>query len=589
MRRGLPARGGALALAALLALAACAPALRLEPPPARPGTPAGVAASSPLRFEDVTKAAGIRFRYATDLRRGRMIATMGGGLAMGDYDGDGWLDLFFTGSVANGKKPRKGPCGALYRNRGDGTFEDVTGKAGIRACGWTMGASFVDLSGSGRLDLVVTGLGETTLWENQGDGTFRETSAARGLVAGKFAIGLAAGDVNGDGRPDLYVVDYLDTDYARERAFPQFQVRIPEDYEGQDALLFVQRPDGSFEERAGAAGCTNHGGKGLQAVLFDYDGDGAEDLYVTNDRVTNRLYKGHGDGTFTDVTVEAGAGVREMAQPRAGMGIAVGDVDGDGHPDILVTNFGGEPVTLYRSVEGLLFDDGTDAAGLTRGSWPYVQWGAEVPDLDDDGWPDAVALSGHLVPRLVLMLGKMFRKGSMGLYAVGDQSYRQPAVLWHATGGGRFEEVTATSGDLAKLHVAGRGLAAGDLDGDGRLDLATAGTSGGVHLFRNASGPSGHALEILPVAGAGRRTVLGTKVAVTAGGRRQVQEFILRPSYASGSWVPLHFGIGAAAEATVEVIPPGATGPALRFERVAAGRLYRLRDGTLDPLRPFRR
>jgi enediyne biosynthesis protein E4 len=546
-----------------------------------------------IRFEDVTKRAGLRFRFDTDLRRGRNVATMGGGVAMGDFDGDGWLDLFFTGSVSNGNHPEGGPCGVLYRNRGDGTFEDVTARSGVHSCGWTMGASWVDLDGTGRLDLVVTGLGRSTLWKSQGDGTFRDVSEERGFIAPKYAVGLAAGDVDGDGRVDLYVVNYLDTDYRRELAFPQFQLRLPEDYAGQDAFLFVQRPGGSFEERAAAAHVTNQGGRGLQAVFFDYDGDGLSDLYVSNDRVPNVLYKNLGHGTFEDTTVEAGAGMRDMRAARAGMGIAVGDLDGDGRPEILVTNFAGEPDTLYRNVEGVLFDDVTESSGIERGSVPPVQWGTEIVDLDDDGRPDVVAVSGHLVPRILRSFAKFFRKGGMGELAFGDRRYLQPPLVWRNVsedGSLLLADVTEGSGDFAKLLLSARGLAAGDVDGDGRVDLAIAAISGGIRLLRNRTASVHHAIEILPVAGADRRTVLGTKVVVTAGGRRRMQEFILRPSYASGSWVPLHFGLREATVAEkIEIVMPGETAPRFTFENVSADRLYALRDGALRERRALAR
>jgi hypothetical protein len=532
----------------------------------------------------------VKFAFDTDLRRGRNLATMGAGVAMGDFDGDGFLDLFFTGSAASGRKPEKGPCGALFRNRGDGTFEDVTARSLIRSCGWRMGASWVDLDSEGRLDLVVTGVGRTEIWKNLGNGTFREVAAERGLTAPGYAVGLAAGDVNGDGRVDLYVVGYLDTDYAKENSFPQFQVRVPEEYEGQEAKLNVQGADGRFVERAREAGVLNTGGRGLSAVFFDYDGDGKPDLYVANDRMTNLLYRNRGDGTFEDVTVETGAGRRDEKEARAGMGIAIGDLDGDGRPDVLVTNFAGEPKTLYRNVEGVLFDDATESSGVERPSLPYVQWGTDIVDLDDDGRPDLVMVSGHLVPKLIMSIARIFGNSkALGPYARGDRTYRQPPKLYRNAGGGRLEDVTAASGDLAGLRLSARGLAAGDLDGDGRIDLVIASIAGGVHVLRNATASPGNALEILPVAGADKRTVLGTKVVVTAEGTRQVQEFILRPSYASGAWVPLHYGLGGATAATVEVIPPGAMEPAARFENVAAGRLYTLRDGALTERRAFRR
>jgi hypothetical protein len=572
------------ALALLLVLrflSPAAPAARTAPP-----------SPSDISFKDVTKRAGLKFHYETDLRRGRMIATMGGGVAMGDFDGDGFLDLFFTGSVANGKKPESGPCGVLYRNRGDGTFEDVTARSGVHACGWTMGASFVDVDSNGRLDLIVTGLGRTLLFSNQGDGTFREVAEERGLVAPRYAIGLGAGDLSGHGRVDLYVVNYLDTTYEKELSFPQFQVRLPEDYKGQEASLFAQDEKGLFHERAAAAGVTNAGGKGLAALVFDYDGDGKSDLYVTNDRTPNVLYKGRGDGTFEDVTIQTGAGARDFPAPRAGMGIAMGDVDGDGRPDLLVTNFAGETNTLYRNVEGELFDDATESAGLAAGSLPYVQWGTDFADLDDDGWPDLVAVSGHLVPRILSRLANLFRKGGMGAYAFGNRSYRQPpTVFWNGgAGDGRFRDVTNTTGDLAALRLSARGLAVGDVDGDGRVDLAIAAVSGGIRLLQNTTRTTTHALEILPVAGPGHRTALGTKVAVTCKGRRQVQEFVLRPSYASGSWVPLHFGLGAQHHADrVEVTPPGGTHPTKTFQNVATDRLYRLVGGELVRVRDLRR
>ena len=410
-----------------------------------------------------------------------MLATMGGGVAVGDYDGDDNVDLFFTGSVENGKKPEAGPCGVLYRNRGDGTFEDATGRARVHACGWTMGAHWVDIDSDARLDLVVTGLGKTTLWHNLG-GTFEEVSAQRGLAAPKFAIGLAAGDPNGDGRADLYVVNYLETDYAHEQSFPGFQLRLPEDYAGQDGMLFVQGEDGSFAEGAAQVGVTNHDGKPLAAAFFDFDADGDADLYVTNDRVSNVLYRNRGDGTFEDATAETGAGQREAKEARAGMGLAVGDADGDGRPEILVTNYAGEPISVYRNVEGVLFDDASESSGISLASTPQVQWGTDFVDLDDDGWPDVVAVSGNLIPRIFNFFGSLFRKADFEFYRRGNRGYRQPPLVWRNLGEGRFTDVSATAGDFAGVRVSARGLGAGDVDGDGRVDLAIAAVSSPIYI-----------------------------------------------------------------------------------------------------------
>jgi hypothetical protein len=519
-----------------------------------------------------------------------MIATMGGGVAAADFDGDGSLDLYITGTAESGKHPEKGPCGALYRNRGDGTFEDVTARSGIRSCGWQMGAAWVDFDSDGRPDLVVAGIDSTRLWHNEGDGTFRDVTRARGVdVKRQFTIGIAAADEAGTGRVSLYLLGYLDTTPEKERSFPQFEIRFPEDYEGETGILYRQNADGTFADVTGQAGVDNRGGKGTGAVFFDYNGDGRPDLYVANDRVPNRLYRNEGGGKFRDVTDETGAGARE-GLARAGMGIAVGDPFGGGFPDIFVTNFSGQPSTYYRNVEGQLFEDGTEAVGVTKASLPFTQWGTGFADFDDDGWPDLYAVSGHLVPRILASIAGFFSRRHLREMQEGDRSYRQPITLWRNDGKGRFEDVSSSSGDLARQRLSARGSTAGDFDGDGLLDLAVTAVSGGFRVLRNTTSAAGHAVEILPVAESGGRTVIGTKVRVTAGGRTQTQEFVVSPSYASGSWVPLHFGLGGADRIDrIEIIPPWSTAPGRVLTDVRADRLYRLRGGTLEEVRRFRR
>ena len=245
---------------------------------------------------------------------------------------------------------------------------------------------------------------------------------------------------------------------------------------------------------------------------------------------------------------------------------------------------------LYRSVEGQLFDDATDETNAGKASWPYVQWGTGFEDFDDDGHPDLYAVSGHIGRRILAVISRLLGYGMKRNVWEGDRSYRQAICLWRNGGSGKFEDAAKTSGDLGRLRVCARGSAAADFDGDVRLDIAVAAISGGSRILRNTTAPAGHAIEILPVAGRDRRTALGTKVRVTAGGAAQTQEFIVVPSYASGSWVPLHFGLGDAGRADlVEVFPPGATSPSLVLRGVAADRVYRLRDGRLDEVRRFRK
>ena len=550
---------------------------------------AATAGAATITFSDATKASGVGFRFRTDLRRGRMIATMGGGVAAADFDGDGFLDLFFTGSAGNANRPASGPCGALYRNRGDGTFEDVTARSGIRACGWQMGAHWVDVDSDGRPDLVIAGVDCTRVWRNEGNGVFRDATAELGIDVGRqFTIGVAAGDADGDGRVDLYFLGYVQTTPEKERSFPQFQIRMPEDYAGETGTLFRQREDGRFEDATKRAGVDNAGGRGTGAVFFDYDGDGKADLFVANDRASNRLYRNGGNGHFEDVTEETGAGARG-GKPRAGMGIAIGDPFGSGRPDVYVTNFSGETNTYYRNLEGALFEDATEATGSGRQSWPYVQWGTGFADFDDDGRPDLYAVSGHLVPHLLAKIAGLFNHRHLSDMFQGDQSYREPIALWRNEGG-KFADAAAGSGDLGRARLCARGSAVGDFDGDGRLDLAVAAISGGARIFRNTTAPSGHAIEILPVAGSDRRTALGTKVRVVAGGTTQTQEFIAQPSYASSSWTPLHFGLGSAARVdSIEIVPPGGTAARWTLRGVEADRLYRLTDGQLTPVRALTR
>ena len=321
-----------------------------------------------------------------------------------------------------------------------------------------------------------------------------------GLETGDlFAIGLAAGDVDGDGRVDLYPLGYLATNVENEKSYPTFQIRIPEDYPSQPGLLFLQKESGRLTNATKNCACDNEGGKGTGAVFVDYDLDGRPDLFVANDRVSNRLYHNEGEGQFRDVTDETGAGARE-GKPRAGMGIAVGDPFGSGYPSLYVTNFGAEENLLYRNLEGVVFDDATAATNTGAASLPYLEWGTGFCDFDDDGAPDLYAVSGHLISRFIRWLAKLFGPGSNEDMYKGDPSFEQPAQLWHNRGDGRFDVATESSGDYRRMSVSGRGAVAVDLDGDGRLDLAVGVLGGRPQILRNDT-VGGHAIEILPVAG----------------------------------------------------------------------------------------
>ncbi len=527
-------------------------------------------------FRDSTKASGIRFRIGSDMRHLKLIPTMIGGCAFGDYDGDGRPDLYVTSSVPKWGKPNTKRCGRLYRNRGGGRFEDVTKRAGIRACGLGMGVFWADLDGDGRLDLYLTNVGPNAVWWNRGDGTF-EPGRQTGLEDPLFSVGAGFLDYDGDGRLDVVVGNYLDSTPEWEAAQPQFELRVPEDYSGQPSRLYRNEGGRRFRDVTSEAGLSMdpRDNKTLGVGVLDYDGDGRSDLYFVNDRAGNRLFRNHGGGRFEETTAETGAGALGPQAP-AGMGLAIGDPFGDGIPSLFVTNFGGESNSLYRNVAGSVFEDAGSSSGAGGVGVPWVRWGTHFADYDNDGLPDLYAVGGHLASRMVRTFGRY--RGSHGKYIeAGDPSYAQPTVLLRNQGGGTFV-AWRESGDLARARMVGRGSAVADIDGDGDLDLFVVDIDGPSRLFENRIGSRAAWISIEPDAGPDGRSVLGTRVRVTAGGRTQTQWYGVSPSYASGSLVPLHFGLGGAETVeTVEVTFPGAS-PKV-FQGVAGRRFYRVRPG----------
>jgi enediyne biosynthesis protein E4 len=524
-------------------------------------------------FRDITKASGIDFRIGSDMRRLKLIPTMIGGCAFGDYDGDGLPDLYVTNSIPHWGEKNEKSCGRLYRNRGGGRFEDVTARAGIHACGLGMGAFWVDLDGDGRLDLYLTNVGPNVVYWNRGDGTFEEGKDT-GLEDPLFSVGAAFLDYDGDGRVDVAVANYLDSTPEWEAKQPQFELRVPEDYVGQPPRLYRNLGGRRFADVTRQTGLQMNpmDTKTLGVTALDYDGDGKPDLFFVNDRVGNRLFRNRGDGTFEETTAETGAGVLGE-RARAGMGIAVGDPAGDGWPALFVTNFGGEPNSLYRNVSGVLFEDAGASSGAGPIGSPFVRWGTHFADFDNDGWPDLYAVGGHLAPRIVRLVGH-YKSGKAAYLEVGDPGYAQKTVLLHNLGGGRFEEWKET-GDLAELRMSGRGSAVADIDNDGDLDLFIVDLAGPSRLFENVIGNRKSWIRIEPRAGHDGRTALGTKVKVTAGGRSQTKEFFVSPSYASGTLTDLHFGLGDA-ERVEEIAITWPGGRSQVFHDVTARRSYRL-------------
>jgi hypothetical protein len=543
-------------------------------------------------FRDVTKESGVRFQFHGDFFDAKLIPTMGGGVAAADYDGDGWTDLFFVTQIAHAKNGRNtraqrlDDCSKLFRNRGDGTFEDVTARSGIRACGWGISAMWADLDSDGFPDLVIGNSGGNTVWHNGGDGTFTLVRNS-GLESGKMTIGLAALDADGDGIPDVYLGNYLDTDPQREGKIG-FEVKTPDEYPGEDNGLYRGRGDLTFDDVTAASGTRDPGSKTIGAVALDYDGDGRTDLYVANDQWRNTLFHNEGGGRFRDVSDETGAGYPAEGRTafgrrtRSGMGLVSGDFDGDGRPDLYVTNYADEPDTLYRNVEGQLFEESDRAAfgGDRDPTLPLSKWGSVAIDYDNDGRDDLAVASGQILPRFWAVIGSWINPKARN-FAIGEKSYAQRQFLFRNEsnpGQMKFADVSGASGDLGRLCFVGRGLAAADLFGDGRVDLAYNPIDQDAVILKNEA-PAGNAIEILPVAGSDRRTALGA--VVTAGGR--VKQFFVQPSYASGSWLPLHFGIGKASSAPATIRWPDGSVQDLGDVRAGA---WKIRKGEgLEPLR----
>ncbi|HKV40408.1 MAG TPA: VCBS repeat-containing protein, partial [Blastocatellia bacterium] len=439
-------------LLTLLALSAFA----VWPRPSFPARPA-VPASTPglgVSFVDVTEAAGIRFRHNSAPDKKYIVESMSGGVALFDYDNDGWLDIYLTNSltVDTAKDPTSSRS-ALYHNNGNGTFTDVTEKSGLAHPGWAMGVVAADYDGDGWVDLYVTCLGHNHLYHNNGDGTFTDVTQKAGVDDPRWSTGAAFGDYDNDGNLDLFVANYVD---FRLESLPEFgkgkfclyhgvPVQCgPRGLPGAGDSLFHNNGDGTFSDVSKKAGVSDPDGRyGMTAVWIDFDGDGWPDLFVANDSGPNFLYRNNRDGTFKEVGLAAGCAVGEDGNEKGSMGVAVGDYNHDGLLDLFITDFSDESNTLYRQDKGMLFSEVSYPAKLAEISIPLVGWGTEFIDFDNDGWDDIVAVNGHVYPQV--------DKSNA------NTSYAQRILLFHNDGNGTFSEVAGKCGDALAVPRVSRG------------------------------------------------------------------------------------------------------------------------------------
>ena len=519
MRSG-PTPGG---LAGLLAAAAVTSLLG-----------AGPRETNPAIFEDVTSASGIRFLHASGATPDKhMVETFGSGVAWIDIDNDGSPDLYFVNGAP-------GSSNALYKNNGDGTFTDITQASGTAATstrGYKTGVAVGDYDGDGRLDLYVTALGANILYRNSGDGRFEDVTASAGVAGGAAEWSTSTGflDYDLDGHLDLYVVNYLD---VRPDDNPWCGLRKPgyrmycnpTIFDGVADRLFRNNGNGTFTDVSSRAGIANPAGKGLGVVFCDVDRDGDTDIYVANDLVRNFLYRNNGDGTFQDVAYAAGVGFDANGKPQAGMGVDCGDVTGDGRPELFVTNFSEELNTLYENRGGGLFEDVSQQIGLSSGFLP-LGFGTKMYDIDNDGDLDIHVTNGHVID-------------NVALYQPGV-AYDQKDLLYENVGG-RFKDITAGAGPALQSPRVGRSLAVADFDNDGNLDAVISSVGRPAVLLRNRGARKGNWIQIR-ARGAGSNTFgLGATVVVQTTGPPQVREINNAASYLSSSDTRLHIGLGEA-------------------------------------------
>jgi enediyne biosynthesis protein E4 len=559
----------ALPFAAALGVAAALPPTRVAPPPA-PTDAAGVA------FADATAASGLGSfeRRSGDGSKGYILEAKGGGVAVFDADGDGWLDVYFVNgaSFAALRGQEAARPSALFRNDHDGTFTNVTTAAGVANLGWGQGACTGDYDGDGDDDLYVTNFGPNRLYRNDGGGRFTEVADPAGVTLGGWSTGCAFGDTDGDGRLDLFVAGYIVLDLDRlppapptiahhsdateARAAAGGSMQAPYvagasvcRYRGQPAMcgprglkgagdhLFHNDGDGRFTDvsvRAGVADAAGYYGIGV--AFFDFDDDGRLDLFVANDSSPNYLYRNRGDGTFQDVSFASGAAFNEAGQEQAHMGVAVGDYDRDGRDDLHVTNFENDANILYHNDGNGLFSETTYPAGVGNASVPFVGWGTNFLDYDNDGWLDLFVANGHVYPWVDELDW--------------NTSYEQRPLLFRNLRNGRFAEVGRGGGDGLSALRSGRGSATFDYDNDGDTDVVVSPIDGRPLLLRNDGGnKAGHWLR-LRLAGdpkqKGPRDATGSLVWLTAGGLRQRADVASGRSVMSQSERRLLFGLGAA-------------------------------------------
>jgi hypothetical protein len=496
-----------------------------------------------VQFTDVARAAGLDFHLTCGTRDKLYIMdSMCGGIAIFDYDNDGWMDIFLVnGATLETMDTGKCPGSKLYRNNHDGTFTDVTAKAGLGRCGWGFGVAVGDYDNDGWEDLYVTYLRGGILFRNNGNGTFSDITAKAGVANdGRWGTSAAFGDFDNDGYLDLYVANYVDLDLKQlpelgSGPFCTYRgIKVscgPRGLKGARDRLYHNNGDGTFTDVTEAANIDPDGYYGLGVLWLDYDKDGCLDVYVANDSSPSLLYHNNCKGGFTEVGVEAGVAYSSDGREQAGMGIDSADYDHDGWPDIIKANFSDDTNNIYHNDHNGEFTDVNGAADFGPVSIPFLGFGAKFLDFDNDGWPDVYIANGHVNPQV--------DGHSFGV------TYAERPLLFRNLGNGKFEEIGQKAGAALTRRYVARGAAAADFWNTGRQDVLVSVLDGSPLLLRNQSARPGHWLRIKMVGTRSNRDGFGARVEVKAGNLSQYAEVRANSSFESASDPRLHFGLGA--------------------------------------------
>jgi len=543
----LVAASGLLAGAPLLTGAAQKPATKKVQPAAKAKPTPKSAAAKPKDnglFVDVTRAAGIDFHLICGSKeKFYIVETQCGGAAAFDYDNDGWMDiLLIDGSYIDDYRAGKCHPPKLYHNNHDGTFTDVSPKAGLNLCGWGYGVAIGDYDNDGWEDVYITGFKGSALYHNNHDGTFTDVTAKAGVAnADRWGNSAAFGDYDNDGYLDLYVANYVDVDMNDLPKFgdgPFCQYRGipvncgPRGLKGARDRLYHNNGDGTFTDVTEKLDIDPGSYYGLGVVWLDYDKDGCQDLYVANDSSPSLLYHNDCKGGFTEVGAEAGVAYSSDGREQAGMGVESGDYDRDGWPDIVKTNFSDDTNNLYRNDHNGEFTDRAGAAGIGTISIPYLGFGVKFLDFDNDGWLDLFIANGHVDAQVE---GQSFGVG-----------YAERPFLFHSLKNGKFEEIAEKSGPALSRKYIGRAALTADFWNRGRQDLLITCMDSSPVLLKNEVSTTGHWLKVKTIGAKSNRNGYGAKIEIDAGGALSYAEVRAQSSFESSSDPRVHFGLGAA-------------------------------------------